>query len=632
MSEKPPKEKAEGDYGPEEDSVTYLEPALWRQLTEAETEEGFCLSWLRLQCRMISDTFSGVVVFGPADTGPFAPVAFWPSGLRERRSLLRGVERVLQERKGAVLRNDVEIELESPEQLRFLVAYPVWVEGQLHGVAALEIAPRSHAQLQSAMRHLQWGVTGLVNWLLRKKAGPDALVRKRLATALDLTAVTLQEGRFQAAATACVTELATRLECDRVSIGFVKEKQIKVRALSHSAQFSKQMNLVRSIATAMDESVDQSTVLVFPPPSERDPHILRAHTELSRRHDSGSICTIPFINNAGEGYGALTLERSGPQPFDTETIELCKAVAAIIGPILEEKRRNDRLIIRKIGESLWLQVRKIIGPGHVAFKLTTGVLLISVVFFGFATGEYRVTAKTTLEGEVQRAVIAPFDGFLHDAAVRAGDIVRAGEVLCRLDDRDLNLERLRWLGQRAQYQLEYHKAMAEGDTATTKILQQQMRQAEAQLDLLDEQLSRAKIVAPFDGLVVTGDLSQSLGAPIERGQVLFEVAPLNDYRVILQVDEREINQIEMGQNGELVLNALPKMPLAFTVKKITPVSMTTEGRTSFRVEAGLAKSSARLRPGMEGFGKVKVDRRKLIWIWTHELLDWARLWLWSWWP
>jgi hypothetical protein len=50
------------------------------------------------------------------------------------------------------------------------------------------------------------------------------------------------------------------------------------------------------------------------------------------------------------------------------------------------------------------------------------------------------------------------------------------------------------------------------------------------------------------------------------------------------------------------------------------------------VEAHLENSSERLRPGMEGFGKISIDRRKLIWIWTHELIDWVRLKLWTWIP
>jgi hypothetical protein len=35
---------------------------------------------------------------------------------------------------------------------------------------------------------------------------------------------------------------------------------------------------------------------------------------------------------------------------------------------------------------------------------------------------------------------------------------------------------------------------------------------------------------------------------------------------------------------------------------------------------------------MEGVGKIEVDRRRLVWIWTHEALDWLRLKLWAWLP
>ena len=51
-----------------------------------------------------------------------------------------------------------------------------------------------------------------------------------------------------------------------------------------------------------------------------------------------------------------------------------------------------------------------------------------------------------------------------------------------------------------------------------------------------------------------------------------------------------------------------------------------------RVEAQLERKSDRLRPGMEGVGKVYIGERKLIWIWTHGFVDWLRLALWRWWP
>jgi RND family efflux transporter MFP subunit len=233
---------------------------------------------------------------------------------------------------------------------------------------------------------------------------------------------------------------------------------------------------------------------------------------------------------------------------------------------------------------------------------------------------------------VKRAVVAPYDGYIMEAPARAGDVMKGGAVLCLLDDRDLRLERVKWATEREQLVKQYREALAEHDRAQIRIVKAKIDQAEAQLDLLDEQLARTKIVAPFDGLVTSGDLSQSLGAPVERGQVLFEMAPLEAYRVIVEVDERDITEMEEGQQGELVLPSMPGESFSFTVDKITPVATAKEGRNYFRVEARLAHISEGLRPGMEGVGKVTIDRRKLIWIWTHDVIDWVRLQLWRWIP
>ena len=101
----------------------------------------------------------------------------------------------------------------------------------------------------------------------------------------------------------------------------------------------------------------------------------------------------------------------------------------------------------------------------------------------------------------------------------------------------------------------------------------QEAQAQAQLALVEERIARASLTAPFDGIVVVGDLSQQLGSPVEQGKVLFEVAPLDSYRVELQVDERDIGELSQKQRGELALAGLPFERLPFTVRQITPVSV-----------------------------------------------------------
>ena len=408
--------------------------------------------------------------------------------------------------------------------------------------------------------------------------------------------------------------------------------QVKVRALSHSAQFAKRMNLIRSIGLAMAESVDQQATLQYPEPHDAADRVVKAHEQLVRNHGDAVVFTVPFLDHDGRGFGAVMFERATPEIFDEEALELCESVAALLGPILEDKRKNDRLLITKVGDSLWTQVKRLIGPRHALRKLIAGIVVALVLFFSFANGQYRVSGKTTLEGEVRRVVAAPFAGFVYEAPVRGGDLVKQGQLICSLDVRDLRLEYSRWSSEREQYAMEHRKAMAETDRALMNVLDKKINQAEAQIALLDEQLSRATIVAPFDGLVVSGDLSQSLGAPVEAGQVLFEVAPLDSYRVEVQVDERNIEQIHAGQKGELILTSMPNEKHSFTVTVITPVAQAEEGTNFFVVEGMLDGAAPRLRPGMEGFGKIQIEQRKLIWIWTHELIDWVKMKAWTWLP
>lgn len=604
---------------------------LWRRFAEATDLKTFCQSWLSLQCNMIKDVRSAMVLLGTPDRGPFSPVAIFPNPEFNVTHLSNAAERALKERRGLLIRSESISEAPNnmPESIH--ISYPIEVSGKIHGVVVLEVQDRAHHEVQGIMRQLHWGSAWLEVMFQRADIFRAEETNERLKTTLDLIASIAEHDKFQPSAMAFVTRLATKLECERVSLGFEHRKEVRVKALSHSAEFGKQMNLLRAIGTAMDEAIDQKAIVVYPMPKDMTPIVTRAHEELSKRHGSGNILTIP-LRREDKFLGALTLERPANKPFDQDEIELCETVATIAGPILDSKRKEDRWLITKAGESCANQLKKFIGPGHLVLKLITILIIALVIFFYFAKGDYRVSAPTTLEGTIQRAICAPFDGFIADARVRAGDVAKEGDILCVMDDRDLKLERSKWFSQREQLLKQHREAMAKHDRSQILIIQAKIDQADAQIALIDEQLARAKVTAPFNGVVMKGDLSQQLGAPVEKGQVLFEMAPLDSYRVIVEVDERNISEVKVGQKGELVLPSLPNEVFNLRIEKTTPVSIAKEGRNYFRVEAHLEGNIERLRPGMEGVGKIMIDRRRLIWIWTHELIDWIRLKLWAWWP
>jgi multidrug resistance efflux pump len=598
----------------------------WRQFAEATTPKAFCQSWLPLQCRMLKGVRCGMVLLGYPDQGPYSPVAVWPDAKLSMTHLTDAAERALRERRGMLISAE---EASGPGSAH--VAYPIEVSDKLHGVVVLEIKGHAGQEFQGVLRMLHWGAAWLEVMIRRGEARESAELTERLENVLDLVASSLEYDGFQAGSMALVTRMATVLECDRVSLGFIRRNQTRVKAMSHAADFGKETNLVRAIGAAMDEAVDQGAPVVYPSPPEGLPLVTRSHEELVRQHGAGSILTLP-LENKGNLIGGLTLERPADRPFSEETVEACETVAALIGPILDTKRLEERWLIRKALDSGAAQLKKILGPGHLVRKLVFIGLVAVVVFFSVFTLDYRVSAPTSIEGEIQRAVAAPFDAYIKEAPVRPGDVVKEGDLLCLLDDRDLRLERLKWITEKEQLTSQYHEAMAKRERAQIRIIRSKIAQAEAQLELIEEQLKRTRVKAPFDGVIMSGDLSQALGSPVERGKELFRVAPLHEYRVIVEVDERDVNHVRVGQKSELVLPSISGDKFPFVVEKITPVSLSKDGRNYFRVEAKMERFSDRLRPGMEGVGKITIDERRLIWIWTHRAIDWLRLQIWKYRP
>lgn len=511
------------------------------------------------------------------------------------------------------------------------IALPLVIDGKAKGVLGVEQIGSDQTALRATLRQLQWGGAWMRD-LARNAAALEARAQYgRAVEALNAIVGVAERRGFVTAATAAVTDLANRFNCDRVSLGFRRFRTSKIRAVSHSAQFSQRMSMMRMLAAAQDEAIDQRSTVLWPDEGVTDVVITHAHERFTEKHGSAYVFTAPLYAT-DKFVGALTFERPEGHPFTQDDLEMLEAVTTVLAPILEEKRLNDRWLITKLFSILRQQMADLLGPGKLALKTVVAALVCVCLFFWFARTTDQVAATATVLGAQQRAIVAPFEGFVAAAPVRAGDLIAAGDLMVKLDDRELALERLRLVTQRQREQFEYDRAVAERNRAESRIRQNQIEQVDAQIELIDEQLSRTTITAPFDGLVIAGDLSQSIGSAVGRGQPLFTLAPSGQFRVEVQVDERRIADIAVGQTGNLRVTALPDRSLPITVTKITPVANYGEGQTTFAVEAELTGEVAALRPGMEGAVRIDIADARLIAIWTRPIVDWWRIQMWKMWP
>ena len=606
------------------------ESVAWAQFTAPATAGEFNTSWLGILCAQMEQARGALLLLrDESDSsagGSYVAAAVWPDATRPMQYLAPAATRALQERRGVVVGADGSSPPGRDQPVH--MAYPIEVDGELHGAVVVHLTPGAEAELQRGLRLVHWGTAWLVDQFRQRRHTRQLEHMQRLGLLADVMATAVQDPGLGVSCVATVNDLTLRLGCERVSLGLDNDGEIRVQALSNTATFDARSNLVRLLSDAMDEVLDLDTALVHPPPDGDELGAL-AHAELARETGSAAICSVPLVDQ-GQAIGVLSFERA--TPFDPATVETCKALGLALGPVLALKQTNERGLWQRAADHVRHAGVVMFGPGHPGAKLNGLVVVGLLLVLGLFNADHRVSARTVVEGAVQRAAVAPFNGYVIESLARAGDTVRQGQVLARLDDRDLRLEQARWNAELQQLQGKQRQAMAIQDRTSMLLAGAQIEQAQAQLSLVESRLGRARLEAPVVGGGGAGDLSPRLGTPVEQGKVLFEIAPLDAYRVILQVDERDISHLQPGQTGELALSGLPGQTLAFSVKHITPVTTAEDGRNHFRVEAQVDLASERLRPGMEGVGKVLVGERRLLWIWTHRFVDWLRLALWNWLP
>src|SRR5256886_3552043 len=406
------------------DDHARAEATAWARFSSARDATEFCASWLAILCAQVGRANGALLLLGPERDGAFRAAATWPDATRNMQYLAPAAEKALNERRGVLV----------PREAGAYVGYPIEVSGTLRGAVALDLVGGEHA-LQQALRQVYWASAWLVDQFRQQDLKERDTRLARLALATDLVASALQERRFASSALAVANELAARLKCDRVSLGFEESGSVEVQAISHTASFDRKTNLVRLIGEAMDEVLDLDASIAHPARDGDDLGAI-AHGGLAREFRDIAICSVPLAQD-GHADGVLTLERSSGEGFDAEAIELCKTVGMLLGPILALKRENERGEWQRLREALAAGARALFGPRHPGVKLLALVAGAVVLFCSLAAGEYRVSAKTVIEGEVQRAPAAPFDGYGAQSLGRAGGTRKKGQVLARPDGRGL---------------------------------------------------------------------------------------------------------------------------------------------------------------------------------------------------
>jgi multidrug efflux pump subunit AcrA (membrane-fusion protein) len=623
------------------------EAQVWRDLLGSDDPGVFSQAWLRLLASSIDQCLTPLSVGDSAVLGGFVAMRL---GTEQRFSrtatigggevsfmLAKAAERCLQVRRpvgqtggGAGAAGSVtDLPTDAPIQ----IAVPVMVGDVMEAVVALELRPSAEPHLDLVTRLAQWGTA----WFRRILAPRDELVdlrqRDMIVRALAVAAVA---GSLPSVGQSMCTFLADRLDLMRVSLGMAERGPQKVIATSRGGLTKNKTDFLVALGAALDEAVSAGETVMWPVP-ETQIAAIGAHDRLCRSHDADWAVSVPVtIDRLTQ---VICFEGKGPIP-EPATVQTWQEMVRLVTPLLA--LRHDAQ--QSLPQHTLTAVRHVASDwtiGGNAWRWAGLATTVGIVLFAlFVRGDARVASKATLEGAILRAITVPFDGYLADATAKPGDRVLAGQVLARLDDRDLRLQQLVDKAKIAESQREVIDGVGRHDTTQASVATARRQQGEAELKLVEDNLSRASLTAPFDAVVISGDPTQQIGAPVRHGETLYELSPLDRYRVAIDVDEADFAEVLPGQTGGLLLSSLPYEIWPVEVQRVTPIASAKDGHTVFRVDARLVPNSADqeiamrrlLRPGMAGVAKIDIGPRRYAWMWTHTMLSWARLKVWEWLP
>ncbi len=610
----------------------------WAVFANPATPVAFLQAWFRLLCREAGSPPRAVLLLRTTE-GAFAPIAHWPASVTPPPAPAEGTEPPpdpLAQACDAALKS-AAIALRPAGIGQRAIGCPVVVDGAVEALIGM-IVPE--LQLREAARRLHWGAGWLYGMIAERQAREEKTHAADTAAALRVLAAIEEGDGLEAGLRAFVNEVQPLIGADRVAIALLQRGRLRLRALSQTADPEIRAAAMRSLVQAMEEARLQIVPLTWPAPATgQTVAVLAAHASHAAPAGVLGMISLPLAVE-GRVIGVVSAERmttgTGGGRFSEPERDRLAAMAALCAPVLNLYLREHRLVSGRGRRGLARAVAAVFGRRSPGIKLAAVVLVLLGLLLAGARTELRIPARAELRGAVQRVVVAPFDGFVAQAPLRAGDRADAGAVLAVLDDTDLRLDLLRWESERARLEQEKSTALAAGERAKVAASDAEIARVSADLDLARSRLARVAIRAPFDGLVIEGDLSQRLGAPVRQGEELFRLAAGQDLRLDLVVGEYDIALIRPGAPGTVALSGMSGAVLHFEVTRIAEVAAVEREGNAFRVEARLTDPPdtlpTALRPGLEGVAKIDAGRAGLVPALLRPVTERLRILLWRWQP
>ncbi|MEM6279722.1 MAG: efflux RND transporter periplasmic adaptor subunit [Verrucomicrobiota bacterium] len=455
------------------------------------------------------------------------------------------------------------------------------------------------------------------------KSSQLQLAHQRTRQLLELFYDAGREPDFEHAFAVFVDEIQRFVGCEQVAIGFGNENRFRLAALSGTSKHDQRGHNVDLIQRAMREAAGVKTPVYWPPEVELPGEVMLSgnHDELLNSLGADAFVAIPMFSRDEVVEGVWLCSWRGRLTGLKRSWDLLETLTPELAVVSDLIRRSKPRGFRAKWSAFWKKASWF-------KKWGIPVLITAFISIFFLPFDFKIGAECRVQPVGTRFVATPFNGVMEEAFVKPGDIVEKGQLLARLDGREIRWRLAELKTQRDSQRKLAAEAIARDDVLSTQLANLEAEGLEIEIELLEWRSENLEVRAPIEGLVLSGNLENSLGVPVEMGQKLFEIAPIDSLRLELAIADSESARVEKGMPVSVRLEAHNTRLYTSEVSEVYPVAEVQEEKNVFVAFADLENTEGDLRPGMRGRARVEVGRAPLGWILFRKPIEFLRMSLW----
>jgi multidrug efflux pump subunit AcrA (membrane-fusion protein) len=359
-------------------------------------------------------------------------------------------------------------------------------------------------------------------------------------------------------------------------------------------------------------------------------------------------------------FGCLVAEQIGDELASTDMHARTEVVSRHASTALWNAQEHDKIFLIGLWKMIGSPWRFFRGRTLAKIAAVLGAILTLLLIMTFVPWQLTIEGRGSLLPEERRITYAPLPGIVVEVPFDHGQHVRKGDVLARLESRELEkqLKELTATYAKARSQISYLQPQTELARARPNEFSQLSAQlsearitadgAQKQIELIKEQLDSLTVTSPQDGIVTTWEVKKNLlGRPVEIGQELISVAategewvlevevPDDDMAPIHAALARLRADIKRGDkppdstlSAYFVTATDPEHRYPGVVRRIASKAETVEGKHVVKLTVGFSdqvrndylKRNRELRPGSEVRARVNCGHARLAYVMLRDVV------------